>query len=277
MKRSITRFLSICIFLSVPSFINGQNIEFADSLFEAGDFLYARVAYERLLFQGKEDVGLLLLKKSFCLKAEGKFEEAYTTLQRVDLFKESDSVRIKLYHELALDAYLARKFDQSISTLEELHYYFPNESTSISDALEILSLNQLAKWDAAKQKFEAFLSKYQLPDQDLYKKKNLPSLKNPTKAETLSYLIPGSGQLYAGYPGRAITSIVLQGGLVVFTVYSFTNGYYLSGAFTGVGLFSLFYNGGAGQARDLAIKHNEKEFAEFNNKVKAALSAVDKK
>ncbi len=237
----------------------------------------ARVAYERLLFQGKTDAGLLLLKKSFCLKAEGKFEEAYTTLQRVDVFKESDSLRTALYSELALDAYLGGKFDQALSTLQELHYYFPDKNSSISDALEILTLNQLLKWNEAEQKFNSYLERYNIPDQHLYQKQRLPKLKNPAKAETLSFLIPGSGQLYAGYPGHAITSVLIHGGLVVFTVYSFTNGYYFSGAFTGVGLFSLFYNGGAGHAKDLAMRHNAEQLTRFNEKVKAVLSEVAKK
>lgn len=266
-----------CIFLSAPYFASGQELGSADSLLEAGNYLQARVAYERLLFHGKSDANILLLKKSFCWKMEGKFDEAHSTLLRADLFKGTDSVKIMIYNELALDAYLAGKFNIALSTLQELHYYFPDQSTSISEALEILTLNQLFKWDEAEQKFISFLAKYALPDQYIYQKRNRPKFKNPTKAETLSYIIPGSGQLYAGYPGHAITSLLIQGGLVTFTVYSFTNGYFFSGAFTGVALFSFFYNGGARHARDLAVRHNSEQLFRFNEKVKTVLMDAIKK
>jgi len=239
--------------------------------------LPARVAYERLLFYGISDIDYVLLKKSYCLKAEGKFYEAFSTLQRADLFNVSDSLKAILYNEKALVSFLAGKSDLTLSILQEFRYYFPGNSTPLSDALEILALNQQKKWVDAEKKFISFVERYDINGSNLYNEGNLPRLKNPTKAETLSFIIPGSGQLYAGYPGQAFTSVLIQCGLVAFTVYSFVNGYYVSGAFTGVGLFSFFYNGGAGHARELAEKRNTEQLLKFNEKVKTVLEKAIKK
>ena len=268
------RFYSTCIFLCAPFFISAQE-NIADSLFQAGDHLHARVAYERLLFQGSRDVNRLLLKKTYCLKAEGRYDDAYQTLQRADFFQGSDSLRFKLYYEVALNAYLAGKYDLSLNKIQELNYYLPKANQPVVDLLEILSLNQQHKLNDAEKKLEEFLVKYNLRDeQKIYRNKKL---KNPEKAESMSHLLPGVGQMYAGYGGQGATSMLLQTGFVAFAAFSFLNGYYFSGAFTGVGLFYIFNNGGARHARYLAEKRNDKMIAQLNADVKKIMMKALKK
>ena len=96
-------------------------------------------------------------------------------------------------------------------------------------------------------------------------------LKDPSKAETLSYFIPGSGQMYAGKVFRGITSLVLQTGLLGFAGYSFLNGYYFSGTFTGVSLFYVFYMGGARHAEYLAQEYNKNRIAKIQDKIELFL------
>jgi TM2 domain-containing membrane protein YozV len=252
----------------------------ADSLFATGNYLEARVGYERLLFSGSENVNLLLLKKSYCFKAESKFEEAYEMLQRADFFGGEDSIRFQLYYECALNSFLAHRYDLSLNKLQELHYYFPSKTNQAMEILEILTLNQMKKWDEAEKKYDLFISKNSILTTEataLYKEQKPRKLKNPDKAETLSLLFPGAGQMYAGYVGQGLTSFGIQAGLVTFAIYSFVNGFYFSGAFTGVGLFYMFYNGGARHAKYLAEKRNHEKMDEFNEEVKQILSGGIKK
>ena len=267
----------ICTFLCAPFFIRAQEASKADSLFAVGEYLPARVAYERLLFNGHSASHLLILKKSYCLKAEGNYEDAYNTLQRADFFVGDDSLKFKLYYESILNAFLAGKHDLALNKIQELHYYLPGITQPALDLLEILTLNQLRKFEQAEEKYKSFVAVHNLrDDSNPYQKKNL-KMKNPDRAESISHLLPGVGQMYAGYVGRGMTSLLIQSGLVAFGIYSFVNGYYFSGAFTGVGLFYIFNNGGARHAYYLAEKRNKALITRIDTEVKGVLLKEIKK
>lgn len=261
----------ICIFLCAPFFINAQ-IQKGDSLFAKGDWLAARVAYERELFLGvnsSEVFNTLLLKKSYSFKAEGNFDAAYQTLSRALLYEGSDSLRFLLFYELSFNAFLAEKPDLAIGHIQEFNYNF--EGSEFDDELlflEILCLNKLKRWREAKEKYERYATVNDLnADVNQYEEILNHKFKNPKKAQNLSLVIPGSGQMYAGFPLKGLFSLTVQAGLVYFSVESFLNAYYLSGVFTGVALFYMFYNGGARYAAKLATQNNEKVVQSFNDKI----------
>lgn len=259
----------ICTFPFAPFFTRAQSLAAADSLFEEGRYLEARVAYEYLLFQrpGASDrVNLLLLKKAYCFKAEGLYNEAYETLQQADFFAGSDSLKQTLYYEVALAAYVSGQHDVALSRLQEMFYYFPDHNLPMAFLLEILCLNQLQRWDDAAKRYQQLQTRLHLAGDNPYKGRRIKP-KNPDRAETWSYVLPGSGQVYAGYGARGFSSLLLQSACAAFATYSFLNGFYFSGAFTGVSLFYMFYNGGARYARSLTEKTNAKRLNALNEAV----------
>ncbi len=230
------------------------------------------------MFSGATETNLLLLKKSYCLKAEEKYEEAYTVLQRADFFQGSDSLKFKLYYESALNAFLFGKYDLSFNKIQELRYYLPAMAQPMIDLLEMLTLNQQQKLGEAEKIFASFLIQYHLANEpNIYHNKKFKKFKNPAKAESVSHLLPGAGQMYAGYGGQGVTSLLIQSGLIAFTAYSFVNGFYFSGAFTGVGLFYMFNNGGARHAQYLAEKKNKELINQLNTEVKLMFAKAIKK
>jgi hypothetical protein len=247
-----------------------------DSLFSQEQWLAARVAYERVLFKNAvspETYNLILLKKAYCFKAEGKFDEAYKVLTKASVYEVSDSIKFLLYYETALNAYLSNKPDISFGTIQEFNYNLSDDRYKNQLLfLEILSLNELKQWSEAENKFLKYLQISNLPDQhDAYNEILNHKFKKIKKAENLSYVLPGVGQMYAGYPLRGLLSGGIQVGLIYFSVTSFLNGYFFSGTFTGVALFYMFYNGGARYAAKLATKNNEEKSLAFNNKIKQLL------
>lgn len=270
------KYYLICTFLCAPFFIDAQT-KLADSLLAAGNYLQARVAYERLLYQGYSLPNDVLLKKSYCLKAQSQYEEAYNTLQRADFFQGADSLKFNLYYESALNAYLAGKYDLCLSKVQEQHYYLPELNSPMIDLLEIMALNQQQKISDAEKKFNQFVTRYQLPNPNPYSNRKFRKLKNPEKAESMSHLLPGVGQMYAGYVGQGLISLGIQAGCVAFAGISFIEGYYFSGAFTGVGLFYMFNNGGARHARYLAEQKNKERITELNSEVKNVAAKAIKK
>lgn len=258
----------IYIFLCVPFFTNGQ-ISFADSLFDIGEYNYAKLEYERVVYSSgdQETVNLALLKKGYCLKKLGEFSKAYKTIERANLFSGNDSLNFTLRFEIALNAYLAKEYNVALNQLKQVEYFTP-DSLMKNEALylHILSLNELQQWTEAKEKFNAYAQLNNLkenPD-EVYGFLHKPRIRDPKKAQTLSYILPGVGQMYAGYFGKGLFSSVVQLGLISFGAYNIYKGSFFTGAFTGIGLFYAFYSGGIRHAKFLTEKRNKEKIEKYN-------------
>lgn len=265
----MTRYYWGCIFLFVLRFADGQDA----AVMTATENLERRVACERALYAGTGDAHRWLLEKSRLYKLEGRFEEAYQTLQRATSIQQSDTItQISFLYESALTAYLNGKSDPSLSHLQELKYYFPDTLIYMADLVEILDLNEQERWGLAKEKTVAWSETFRIPiDSEMYAPMLHYKPLRPNKALLLSMLLPGSGQMYAGHWGKGFLSLLINAGLISFTVFNFSQGFYLSGAFTGVSLFYLFYNGGAQYAMELAEKYNKETTRNFKERVKEKL------
>lgn len=237
----------------------------ADSLFRQGQYLAARVLYEELLFRQEGLAAGLLLKKSFCYKAEGKYEDGLRTLQRADFFSAPDSLQYPLRYEAALHAFLAGRNDLAAGFFAELNHYVPHQRRVQDVALEVMNLHAQKKIAEAQAVFEAWAQHAGYGGASPYQ--NWRGLKNPVRAENRSYVFPGLGQMYAGHCLRGITSLALQGAAMAFAAASALNGYYLSAMFTGGGLFYMFYTGGARHAGFLAEQTNQRRLAALDQKL----------
>jgi tetratricopeptide (TPR) repeat protein len=267
--QSRIRYCLICIFLCAPFFSKAQ-IALGDSLYLAGEFGKAFIAYEYSLFNGtrQPETNLVLLKSAYCLKQSGKFEKARTVLDQADLYTGSDSLRFLVYYEYTINSMLANKYDLALSKMEEMHHEFSDTTKlEVILPLEIISLNELHRWPEAHEKYLQSTKNEADPYGEILSYK----MKNPNKAFALSYYFPGMGQMYAGYFWKGLVSTLLNAGLIYFSIWSLSHGYFFSGAFTGVALFYLSYNGGAKYAATLAKQQNETRIRSFNEKIKRQL------
>ncbi len=211
-----------------------------------------------------------MVKRAYVQKKLGQFSSAFNNLQRADIYVLSDSLASVVLYEMAINAYLANMYDQSLSKLVELETYNHSYKKQAS-LIEILCLNELSRWDAAHEKFLNFCSTYSLNIVDPYADPNALKMKNPGKAFNLSYILPGAGQIYAGHFWKGFLSGILNLTAVGFATYSFWGGYYFSGLFTGAGFLYIFYNGGARYAEVLTEQYNEAKSDRFRSGVKKSL------
>lgn len=267
--RHMNKFCLICTFLCVP-FLGNAQIELADSLYKVGDYYHASVAYEYAYFLGiyPQRVNEILLKRTYCLKQQANFEAAYQNLERADFYSDNDSLRFLLFYESAVNALLAKKVDVALSKIKELQFEI-TDSVLLLKILpfEVLALNELNRWEEAQIKYQQLAGRYSIT-YDPYPEIIDFKMKNPEKAMTLSYFLPGAGQMYAGYFWKGAVSTLLNLGMVGFSGWSFLKGYFFSGTFTGAALFYLSYNGGARYAELLAKQHNANKISQFNQEVR---------
>jgi TM2 domain-containing membrane protein YozV len=274
----VSRFCLICIFLCAP-FISKAQIALGDSLSARGAFHQATIAYEYALFQGlaPKDIALVTLKTNTAYKLLGEYSKALALFDRVDFYSGTDSMRTVLYYQYIVSAMLANRYDMAWSKLVELRYELPGKiSEEIILTFEILSLNELGRWQEAHLRFKEWAVLNSI-SADPYSEMLKHKMKDPDKAFALSYWLPGVGQMYAGHPGKGVVSSLLNAGLVAFSIYSFIGGYYLSGVFTGVALFYLSYNGGARYAQVLAEQYNAEKKREFNDQIRGIVVTGVKK
>jgi len=256
-------------------------LQAADSLYRQGHYFEASIAYERLLFEHDDRQAQLpaIFGKVRCLKKQQLYDQVVSFLDAYLTFPFSDSGLAQIQYEQALCTYLGGHFENTISLVDRWPFTHAGKAPPpLLSVLKILSLNELQRWTEAATAYRAFLAQRgveagnavqpgQIPD--LYAQ--LPHFKSVTKAQWLSTFIPGGGQFYAGRPGEALFSILVQAAGAWFAVVSFQQHYYVSAWLVGAALFGAFHMGGVRRSEVLVRQYNRKRMLAFNAGVREQL------
>ncbi len=263
-------FCFVCIYLFACFTINAQSSK-ADSCLAIGDLDHAALYFEEEAFFEGDLIrkSELLLRKSYCYKALGKFDDAIGTLSRIRK-TPVESVNRAVGYEIILNNYLAGHYEESNKELLKQKLMAKQVYVELVylEALNLLALNRWKEAKAIIQKNAEFLKINQEDLELIFEGKLDP--KKASKAFNLSMLLPGVGQIYAGYFSKGLFSGAVQAGLVGISAYSLYNGYFFTGTFTGVAFFYTFYFGGARYAQELALKSNESRSKELSRKLLGA-------
>lgn len=253
----------------------------ADSLLKCGQYHEAFILYERCLYEAKENSrnNEFILKQSQALKLNQNFQAAYQRIELADYSVMSDSQQYIFRQQASLLAYLSGNFQEAISHVLQCKFFL-NDSSRYKSLLPIvvLSQNELYQYAKAKETAFEYVAWLENTGQDsgifrksineIYRKNHIPKVKISEKASTMSAILPGLGQIYAGYPEEGLLSFVLITSSLCTGIYGFYKKYYFSGYFVGLSLFQKFYFGGIRRAEQLTEKHNALKTAEFNQKVR---------
>ncbi len=266
--QSTDKFYLICIFLCAPFFTKAQ-LQLADSLFQAGDMYGAKLEYERVIFQNidSEITNQAILKKSFCYKKLEKYEKSLQNLQRANLFSNNDSLNFAIRREIALSAYLAGEFETAGNQITQINFYVEDTTFKASlKYLEILTLNQMLKWDEAKILVVNYNKKYKLDlnINALYGTK-YPKVRSGNKFEYLAAIYPGFVQAREGSLFDGIISSGLRGGALAWGIHQVLNDFIFSGIITGGGLYYVFYTGAVHYALELTNENNQRRIKKYND------------
>ncbi len=194
----------------------------------------------------------------------------------------SDTLQFNIKLQLAILNYLNGDFSESHSEIKQIEQFTKNEKLKNEILpIKVIVLNELEEYNEAKETLLQWVTENNTVKQkidslteivnELYSDKNIPHFKNPKTAKTLSYIFPGLGQLYAGYPLGFFASMVLTAATLGYGVYNFVTRHYFTTFTFNNGLFQSFYIGGARRAEFLANKKNNALKVSFNNSVKEYL------
>ncbi len=283
------RFLLIIIFCCVISFSgSSQSI---DSLFRLADLYYqdgkwdrAVLLYEKInyLSDSTPQKYNAIYRKAICYKKIKEYGKAFDELQQIVPAYVDDSLGMLVLYERALNSYLAANYAE----VEACYYIWKSlsfDSNQYLNALiwlRLLAYNESQQWDKAYQLLNEYFP-IQGNDSDLQRLYQLyqepPKLRNPEKARILSSIVPGAGQLYAGYPGEAVYSFLLNASMLTLSAVLFYHKYYLTAWLGGLGLLWRFYSGGSRRAYELCKQKNLLNTTNYNHQLSRVIVSLMKK
>ena len=171
LKKIFLSFFLLFLLKTENVFSQENEALFVDSLLENGHFFEAAIAFERIIFEAKNEETDLktnaLLKKSYAYKSLKNFEAAKTALYRIPLQNYGDSVQLLVRYEIALNAFLNKEFGEAESQFVQLNYFLKDKKLlETTWFLQILTLNELKRWDEAKVLLEKYLEKHKMLQQN---------------------------------------------------------------------------------------------------------------
>ena len=286
--RWINVFYLICIFLCVsfsPEKATAQDkhvlLDQARQLYEEGNYFEAAITWERAYFFSSDPRKRIEanLGRAQALKQTGDFRMARNDLQRSVHLRQYPQLHARVLYELAFCEYMLGNFTASLGALQQLEHYYPRKSQT-SEIMLLYSLAAIMNenWEVATEKTLARIQNLGLSAAatdslmnktlQVFCECSIPVTLSENRARNWSTFVPGAGQLYAGYPGRAMLnagSQVASLGLAGYMAYS---NLYVSGFVIGLGLFQSFYFGGIKQAGYLANQKNNIQMGAYKSDLK---------
>jgi|GEM_PF-3409507 len=218
-----TLFFSFVVILA-----NSFNI--ADSLLDEENYKRALIEYERLDFFSPDSAWKY--KKGFCYRALGRYQDAVKVFESLGESRELIKTYV-LMHEYPLAEYESKKI--------------------VDKELIAWVLFLEGKWDESISAFN------EIGREDVADNIHSPFQKDPRKAQILSSIVPGLGEIYVGKPLPSLFTFSLNllfGGLAI---KSFADHRTLDGVLITIFLWSRFYQGGIKNAGKAVYRYNKEK------------------
>ncbi len=248
---------------------------FAGELYQQQDFYRALGEYQRFVFLFPTDPraskGELQIGR--CYRQGGKHEKAFDHF--ISLFNR------RKFEPVGREALIeAVEIREEQKRYQEAIYWTKRFIASYPEDPEIDSIYLRLAWlqiDSGQYEYALATLDRIPPDSKLYAKarslgqalKQRPAVtkKSPKVAGGLSAVLPGAGHLYAGRPGRAVTSFLLNALFIAGAVVAFDNNSPVLGGI--LVFFELgWYVGGIRSAAQTAREANEKQEIQYRRELK---------
>jgi tetratricopeptide (TPR) repeat protein len=249
--------------------------EFADQLYQEQDFYRALSEYQRFLFLFPNDprVPEAELRIGRCYRREGKFQKAFSHLIRLHNRRAEEPAGREALLEMVKIREEQGRYPEAIYWAKQFIERYPDYGD-----IDTVYL-RLAWLQIDSGKFEEAITTLELlqPESTYYprvrslrqalEQRPETAKKSPAVAGTLSAVLPGSGHLYAGRPGQAASSFLLNALFITGAVLAFQNDSPVLGGI--LVFFELgWYTGGIRSAAQAAREENQRQERKFRKELK---------
>ena len=249
--------------------------DFANHLYEKRDYYRALNEYQRFVFLFPNDyrVGEAELQIGRCYRREGEVGKAFNYLIRLYNNRGEEAVGSEALLEIAEIREEQQRLPEAIYWTKQFIERYPNypEVDNIHLRLAWLLIDS-GKYDEAITVLERIHEESTIYPrarsirQALKEEADIVE-RSPVMAGTLSAVLPGSGHLYAGRPGQAASSFLLNALFITGAVLAFKNDSPVLGGI--LVFFELgWYVGGIRSAARAAREANEKEERRYRQELK---------
>ena len=269
--------LSLIFLSAFPLPAAAVESDFADSLFQEGDYLNAAHEYKRLLFlhPNAPQIDFIAFRVAASYQNAGKLQNAIRAYQLlIDTYPKSVLVE-RARNNIAQCHVLSGGSEQGLASLKR--FLAEHKGSSLAPRVQFtigMLLMDKGEWEQASRVWSDVYSTYpdtpfaEVSDRLARTLKNADSLphRSPTVAGVLSALIPGSGQVYSGRMTDGLYNFVGMAVLGSASLYYVDQERYEVAI--PVGMLSLFFYGnGIYQGIQSARVFNAQHTAQFRNRL----------
>jgi hypothetical protein len=234
-----------------------QTIKFADKQFELQNYQLAVKEYQRALFfaQGKQ-LDYLYQQIAHSYFVNKQFEQAIYFYELSYKTAINDSVKYERIFNKSQCYLISGDYNHSIYELmnlpDSLSTYF-RDRKKFYFALSYFGLEDFKKSESY---FLSLLPENEQAGRDeiskLFRQKKNLYRPNPNTAKTLSIILPGSGQMYAGDVKNSLNSLLLTGSFVMLGIVMTQEYSVLDAVLTALSWFTRYHKGGYLSAKKIA-------------------------
>lgn len=258
MKKIIITYLFVLTSLSnYAQDILSIQFDYANSLYKSGQYFDAITEFKRLLFFDTEnkyfDKANFLIGN--CYKAGAKFDEAIKHFSIAEINSDSIKIKTEAKFQIVKTNILRRTTNRALEILNDID--ITNKDKKLADSINYWrgwAYIFADDWKNASNYFAKIDSNHPLIKlcNDVDNEKV-----SVTFAKVISYILPGSGQIYSGNLLSGILSLGwnLLGGY--FTINSFLEDRIFDGAVIGSLIWLRFYRGNIQNAEKFATQKNK--------------------
>lgn len=255
----ITSFLFLSIGLRAQDL--KQTLSFADAQREMGNHDVAAKAYKRIIFfqteEFRENV-FARLADTYLDIAEFKNAAKYYDLAYA--YERNDSLKNEFTLKKSFCRLVEQEYSYALLELFSLEDNLPEEQQNRKNFYLGISYFGTGDFENSETYFQKCLAEED-KKAELSKlfEKNAKIRINPKTAKTLSIILPGLGQFYAGDIKNGLNSMILTGGLIALGIYSATQFTIFDAAISILPWYQRYYVGGFKKAEIIAQNKLDKK------------------
>lgn len=224
---------------------------------------FRALAVERQVMDIHDDVlkASLLMKKSRLYKSAAKYNEAFTSLQRIDIGTLEPLIKDSIHYEKAFNLFMLGSFPEALQELWSMRDV--HSLGEPSNVLYMMVLLENQHWNDFRQEYLRSAVEKNIDTTGFHAAFRPPVVLDADRYDRLAK-IPwlGLGLFRSGYSTRGFTSASLQIIMTGIGVWQIATGFYFTGVFSGLFPAWRFYNGGRILTTSMVSRTNAKRIAD---------------